>query len=111
MTAEAALASLKDLAEQAGIVVRVEAFPLRPLFNAIDGKAGKGGLCRVGGKTVILIDCNVGPVEQAGIIAEALRRLGVAGAPLSMHTFLKKGHGKVRPLAAVESSGRRPRAR
>lgn len=87
------LAGLEGLAGLAGIAVRIEPFELRVV--------GKGGLCRVRGRRVILVDARLSWREQAGVIGEALR-----GAlpkdlevPASLLPYLKTGHGAVRRSA------------
>lgn len=96
---EEVLAALTELAERAGIDVRVEPFALKIL--------GKGGLCRVGGRPVILVDAALGVLEQVGVVGLALggadlRRVFV---PRTLISYLKTGHGPIarvphlRPLA------------
>lgn len=93
-TGPEAVRALVELAAQAGIEVRIEAFGLKQL-------AGKGGLCRIRGKKVVLVDAALGPVEQAGVIGEALGSLDLRGltVPPELEHFLKRGHARVRPLA------------
>lgn len=92
MTPEQALAALTELALRSGIEVRVEAFRL--------DLAGKGGLCRVDGKAVVLVDARLGVVEQAGVVGLALGRadLGALEVPTDLRSWLRTGHGPLRPL-------------
>lgn len=96
-----ALVALTELAAEAGIEVRVEPFQLE--------LAGKGGLCRVDGKRVVLVDARLGAVERAGVLGLALGRtdLGGVAVPPDLASYLRTGHGLVRaavrakPLARV----------
>ena len=71
--------------------------------------AGKGGLCRIEGVRVVLVDAKLRPLEQAGVIGEALAELDLDGVivPDELQTYVKTGHGEVkalvrpRPLARV----------
>jgi hypothetical protein len=87
------VAALVGLAEKAGIEVRIEAFGLKQL-------AGKGGLCRIRGRRVILVDAALGALEQAGVLGQALGSVDLRGLPIPdfVIPFLKSGHAKVRPL-------------
>lgn len=93
MTGPEAVRALVDLAASAGIEVRIEPFGLKQL-------AGKGGLCRIRGKKVVLVDAALGPLEQAGVIGEALGSLNLRGiaVPPELQPFLRSGHAKVRAL-------------
>ncbi|CAN5828843.1 hypothetical protein BH11MYX4_BH11MYX4_64710 [soil metagenome] len=92
MTPEAAALALSELAGAAGIEVRVERFE-HPL-------AGKGGLCRIEGVLVILVDAKLGVLEQAGVIGLALAELDLEGieVPRALEAYLRTGHGEVKPL-------------
>ncbi|MBX3258694.1 MAG: hypothetical protein KIS78_10655 [Labilithrix sp.] len=95
----AVLVGLKALAVEAGVEVRIE-----PFASAM---AGKGGLCRIKGRRVILVDEKLGVVEQIGVLGEALGRLlpRERAVPSELLPYLRTGHGKVgrllrpRPLA------------
>lgn len=93
MGGQEAVVGLTDLAKKAGVEVRIEPFALKQL-------AGKGGLCRIRGRRVILVDAALGPLEQAGVIGQALGSLDLRGieVPKELLPFLKTGHAKVRPL-------------
>jgi hypothetical protein len=96
---EQAVLELSALAKKAGIEVRIE-----PFFggegSALKQLAGKGGLCRIRGRRVILVDSALGPLEQAGVIGQALGSISLRGieVPPDLLPFLKTGHAKVRPL-------------
>ena len=93
------LSELQALAAKVGIEVRIEPFELK--------MAGKGGLCRIDQRRVILVDARLSMLEQVGVIAEALGRALPRGAsiPEGLLPYLRTGHGKVhrlfrpRPLA------------
>ena len=89
---QAVLTGLRGLAHQLGIEVRIEAFELK--------MAGKGGLCRLRGRRIILVDEKLGVVEQVGVVGEALGRVVPEGAavPLDLLPYLRTGHRKVLPL-------------
>jgi len=82
------------LAARARVAVRIERFAL-----AI---AGKGGLCRIDGELVVLVDERLGRVEQAGVIGEALASIDLAGlgieVPPALRAYVRSGHGEVKPL-------------
>jgi hypothetical protein len=90
---EEAVLGLSALAKKAGIEVRIEPFGLKQL-------AGKGGLCRIRGRRVILVDAALGPLEQAGVIGQALGSVSLRGieVPAGLVPFIRTGHAKVRPL-------------
>lgn len=98
-------AALHKLAEDLGIAVRVEPFELR--------MAGKGGVCKIGGRYVVLIDAKLPIVEQIGVLGEALGKVVPRGfdVPEALRPYLRTGHGAVgkllrpRPLARVRSLG------
>ena len=92
MSPEEAVLALSGVAAQAGVEVRVERLE-HPL-------AGKGGLCRIEGALVVLVDSKLGPLEQAGVIGEALSDLELApGAlPQELRTYVRTGHGEVKAL-------------
>ncbi len=86
------LTGLRELAHQLGIEVRIEPFELK--------MAGKGGLCRLRGRRIILVDEKLGVVEQVGVVGEALGRVVPrdAAVPLALLPYLRTGHRKVLPL-------------
>lgn len=93
LTGPEAVRALVDLAAKAGIEVRIEPFGLKQL-------AGKGGLCRIRGRKVVLVDAALGALEQAGVIGEALGSVDLRGLPIApeLVPFLRTGHATVRPL-------------
>jgi len=96
VTSDEAIEALSDLAAHAGVEVRVE-----PFESAL---AGKGGLCRIDGRPVILVDAQLGSLEQAGVVGVALGSfLGHATreipVPAGLTSYLTTGHGPIRPLA------------
>jgi hypothetical protein len=92
VTPDEAVRALAGVAAQAGVEVRIERFEL-----AI---AGKGGLCRIDGRLVILVDAKLSSLEQAGVIGEALADvdLGHVDIPGEVGAYVRTGHGEVRPL-------------
>lgn len=92
MSSEAAILALSRVAARAGVEVRVERFK-HPL-------AGKGGLCRIEGALVVLVDAKLGPLEQAGVIGEALAELDldVGALPPELRAYVRTGHAEVKAL-------------
>ena len=94
--------ALSAVAARAGIEVRIEPFQL--------ALAGKGGLCRIEGRLVILVDARLEVLEQAGILGEALGEVELDGieVPAEVAPYLRTGHGhvkalvKLRPLVRVK---------
>lgn len=97
MTPQEAFSALSALAKRAGLEVRVETFG-----HAL---AGKGGLCRVDGKDVILVDAKLGVLERVGVVGLALgryfreRKLPIE-VPPNLRSYLKTGHAELRRLPA-----------
>ena len=89
---EGVLSALQALAAKAGIEVRIEPFELK--------MTGKGGLCRIDERRVILVDAKLSTLEQVGVIGEALGRALPRGTsiPEALVPYLRTGHGKVRRL-------------
>ncbi len=87
--------ALSAVAAQAGVEVRIEPFAL--------ALSGKGGLCRIDGRLVILVDAKLGILEQAGVIGEALGEVDLAGivVPREAAAYLGTGHGAVRALTKL----------
>ena len=65
VTPRQVLAALETLAERLGVVVRAEAFSKGIL-------QGHGGLCRVDGKPVVLMDERLALPDRVGVLATAL---------------------------------------
>jgi hypothetical protein len=97
---EDAVRALSHLAAGAGVEVRIERFDLTI--------AGKGGLCRIDGHPVVLVDAKLCTLEQAGVIGQALSRVDLGVVPLAgdLRAYVKTGHAQVKPLL-----GLRPLAR
>ncbi len=93
MTPEEATLALRALAARTGVEVRVERFE-HPL-------AGKGGLCRIEGEVVILVDAKLGALEQAGVIGLALAELDLddVEVPADLTPYLATGHAEVKAIA------------
>jgi hypothetical protein len=87
-----AIRALSEVAARAGVEVRIEPFE-HPL-------AGKGGLCRIDGVLVLLVDGKLHPVDQAGVIGEALGELDLDldGVPDELRAYVRTGHGEVKAL-------------
>ncbi|MDB5214857.1 MAG: hypothetical protein JWO86_2784 [Myxococcaceae bacterium] len=89
---EEAIRALSEVAAQAGVEVRIEPFALV--------LAGKGGLCRIEGRLVVLIDAKLSVLEQAGVLGEALAEVDLAdiAIPPGVEAYLRTGHGEVKAL-------------
>lgn len=98
MTPDDVLVALTDLAGRLGVEVRVEPFELRI--------AGRGGLCRVEGRTVILVDAKLAKVDQIGVVGEALGALRPLDVPAPLCSYLERGHGRVRTLVPLRPLAR-----
>ncbi len=59
------LSELQKLAGRIGVAVRYEVFDLRVI-------AGRGGLCRVKGQHVIVMDAGMPVLDKIGVLADAL---------------------------------------
>ncbi len=92
MSPRQAIRALSGVAARAGVEVRVERFD-HPL-------AGKGGLCRVDGVLLVLVDAKLGLLEQAGVIGEALAALDLdcVLVPVEVRSYVRTGHGEVKAL-------------
>jgi hypothetical protein len=64
------LRQLHRLARRAGLEVREEAFDLKVI-------EGKGGLCRLRGKPVVVMDVGLPVVDKIGVLADALATFGI----------------------------------
>jgi hypothetical protein len=89
---EQAVRALSKVAAEAGVDVRIERFDLVI--------AGKGGLCRIDGQPVVLVDAKLGALEQAGVIGEALAGVDLRKVelPRAVLAYVRTGHGEVRAL-------------
>jgi hypothetical protein len=97
---EEVVRALTAVAAQAGVEVRVERFHLT--------LAGSGGLCRIEGQHVILVDAKLGVLEQAGIIGEALAQVDLSDIdiPGPIGAYIRTGHGEVHPLMRLRPLAR-----
>lgn len=84
--------TLSAVARSAGVEVRIERFDL-PL-------AGKGGLCKVQGRRLILVDANLCVLDQAGVIGEALAAVDLRDVqvPREVGAYVRTGHAEVKSL-------------
>lgn len=98
MTPQEILAALNALADRLGVEVRVEPFELRI--------AGRGGLCRVDGRAIILVDAKLGLVDQIGVVGEALGALRPLDVPAPLRTYVERGHARVRTLVPLRPLAR-----
>lgn len=92
MTPEEAVRALSAVAAEAGVEVRIERFEL--------ALAGKGGLCRLEGRRLILVDAKLGVLEQAGVIGEALAEVDLRNVqvPTGLGSYVRTGHAEVTSL-------------
>lgn len=92
MSPEEAIRALVEVAARAGVLVRIEPFAL--------ALSGKGGLCRIDGQLVVLVDAKLSALEQAGVIGESLGRvdLGDVTIPAAASAYVGTGHGAVKAL-------------
>lgn len=77
MSPRALLRALAQIAHKMGIEVREE--PFSPLQRS------RGGECRVMGRTVLLLDAELGHFDRACMVAEALKRRDLSGLSLPPH--------------------------
>jgi hypothetical protein len=70
------LAELEALALRLGVVVRVESFDS-------DLASKRGGLCRVNGRALLLVDESLPTADRIAVLAEALARFDLEGIYLS----------------------------
>jgi hypothetical protein len=76
MTAGRLLADMEAVAARLGVVVRSEPF----------GKGllqGRGGLCWVDGKALVVMDEKLGREDRIGVLAEALAKLDLGAVALT----------------------------
>jgi len=87
---------LSDLAERLGITVRVEPFA----FKIGTPLSTKGGVCKMGGRFVVLVDERLALIERVGVLGEALGKVIPSDTeiPEFLSAYLKTGHAQVNPL-------------
>ena len=102
VTARENMTALTDLASRLGVEIRVEPFHVT--------LAGRGGLCRLDGRSVILVDERLTLIERVGVVALALGRLDLQSVPVppSLLPLLRTGHAAIAPLAPLASRPARP---
>lgn len=76
MTAGRVLAELEALAARLGVAVRAEPFGKGVL-------RGRGGLCWVDGKALVVMDEGLGREERIGVLAEALARFDLGSVTVA----------------------------
>lgn len=99
MEPERLLGALVEVANQLGVTVRVE--PLRVAVHL-----GSGGLCRVGGKAIVLLDSKSPVVDRVLTLADALVPLAAANGDVVMAPEIRelldaaraKREGRMRPI-------------
>lgn len=94
VTPERVLAELEALAARLGIAVRSEPFGRGVL-------EGRGGLCRVNGKALIVMDASLRLPDRIAVLAGALAQLDLAGVTVAPAV-------RERIEAAGRSTRRRP---
>jgi hypothetical protein len=92
MTAEEVLVALTQMALRLGVEVRIE-----PFEHRIVGAPG-GGLCRVDGRTLVLVDAKLALIDQVGILGQAIGALRPLEVPSTLKAYVRTGHGPVRTL-------------
>lgn len=68
MPPETIFAELQRLAARVGVEVRAERFDLRVI-------EGRGGLCKLRGRPVVVMDAGLPLLDKIGVMAEALAAL------------------------------------
>lgn len=76
-TLRTTLRALEDLATGIGATVRYEDLKIPKTSRDPAGSVARGGLVRVGGRTVILCEQRLPVVDKVAVVAEALASLGV----------------------------------
>lgn len=103
-------AMLEDLALRLGLEIRYERFERDALGIAARGGT-RGGLCRIRGQSVVLMDEQLSAPDRVAVLARALATFDLETiyvAPIVRATIRAHGHGapaKLRPLA--KAYGRR----
>ncbi len=98
------------LAGRLRIAVRIE--PMAFKIGTVLGT--KGGLCKLGGAYVVLVDERLSLIERIGVLGEALGKIlpPTVEIPDLLVPYLRTGHGRVRPLVQPRPLARpRPRSR
>jgi hypothetical protein len=101
-------AALEALAARLGIPVRHEA-----MARGVPRGRSRGGLCRLRGQPLILVDGSLGAPERVAILAEALSNFDLDGIylPPEVRAIIRAhGTGRVlepRPLARARPAARK----
>lgn len=99
MNGQPLLAELIGVANGLGVEVRTRALGVRH---------SRGGLCRLRGRLVVLLDSASPPVERARALAEALAGFDVGGLRISQHALIVLADARAR--SEWRSDERRPHA-
>ena len=100
-------AALEAVAARLGIPVRYET-----IDRTLSPGRSSGGLCRLRGQAMILLDASLGPRERVGVLAHALASFDLDGVylpPLVRATIRAHGSTRIlepRPLARAKPARR-----
>jgi hypothetical protein len=92
VTAAEILAELEKLANRLGVIVR---------FDSFDAKSvAKGGLCRVHGSSLIVIDAGLPVMDKIGILSDALATFDLEAIylPPVLRARLERRRGRRGPV-------------
>jgi len=106
MQAPELVSALEALAARLGVPVRYDAFD-----RGLAKGRSCGGLCRVRGRPIILLDANLGPRDHVATLAQALATFDLDAIylpPLVRATI--HAHGKARVLAPRPLARVKPRS-
>jgi hypothetical protein len=80
------LRELETLAGRLGVAVRFDVFEAKP-------SKGRGGLCRVRGKPMILVDAGLSEQDKIAVMAEALARFDLEAmyVPPALRARIERG--------------------
>ena len=81
MPPEEMLSQLHELARRAGIEVRIDPFDLRSI-------EGRGGLCWLRGRPVVVMDAGMPLIDKVGVLASALAEFDLE--PLCVPPVLRR---------------------
>lgn len=95
------LSELEKLARRLGIAIRVEAFGLSIL-------AGRGGLCWLAGKPVIVMDQGLTIVDRIAILATAIGRFDLE--PIYLPPLIRRRIDRARGIVRPGIHSAKPRA-
>jgi len=92
LDARKVLAQLEGVAEQLGLKIR---------YEPVEGEAGPslGGMCRIRGRPVIIVNSRAAPADQVHTLVKALRRLDLS------QIYLRPG---IRDLLEGDAGEREP---